>query len=92
MRGGSPKDEFTGKVVLRATLAGGKGEADPPHFLEIPTDVPDATGSLNLKFKYYQRVEGQFRVPVGSRVVAIAVRAYESGQASPRVTRTLSLG
>ncbi len=92
VRGGSPKDEFTGKVVLRATLAGGVEGDAVPHYLEIPTDVPEAAGSLSLKFKYYQRVEGQFRVPVGSRVVAIAVRAYESGQVAPRVTRTLSLG
>lgn len=92
VRGGSPKDEFAGRVVLRATLAGGTDADAGPHAIELPTDAPESTPSLNLKFKYYQRVEGQFRVPVGSRVVSVAIRVYESGQTAPRITRTLSLG
>lgn len=93
VRGGSPKDEFTGRVVLRIGLSNGESSADgSAHALELPTDLPESAGSLTLKFKYYQRVEGQFRVPVGSRVVSVAVRAYEAGQPAPRVTRTLTLG
>ena len=92
VRGGSPKDEFDGNVVLRATLAGGApAEAIRRRSIQIPDDEPEASPALRLKFKYYQRVEGRFRVPQGSRVTAVAVRAYESGQATPRATRTLSL-
>jgi len=91
VRGGSPKDEFVGNVVIRATLAG----VPPVEFvapaIQIPDDDPSASPALRLKFKYYQRVEGRFRVPQGSRVTGVAVRAYESGQAAPRATRTLSL-
>ena len=81
VRGGTPKDEFVGNVMLRATI-----DSAAPG-----TDSPEATAALKLKFKYYQRVEGRFRVPPGTRVVAVAVRAYESGQSMPRATRTLSL-
>jgi hypothetical protein len=92
VRGGTPKDEFVGNVVLRATIGSAAPGADaPPRVIQLPEDVPDATTTLRLKFKYYQRVEGRFRVPPGTRVVAVAVRAYESGQSMPRATRTLSL-
>ncbi len=91
VRGGSPKDEFVGTLVLRATLSGAPGET-VARVLQIPEDDPEAAPSLGLKFKYYQRVEGRFRVPHGSRVVSVAARAYESGQSMPRATRTLSLG
>jgi hypothetical protein len=92
VRGGSPKDEFVGNVVIRATLSGMPAAEAAAPSVQIPDDDPAASPALRLKFKYYQRVEGRFRVPEGSRVTAVAVRAYESGQASPRATRTLSLG
>lgn len=93
VRGGNPKDEFVGRVVLRATLAGDAPGMDAAtHTIELPTDTPETASALKLKFKYYQRVEGQFRVPNGARVVSLVARAYESGQAAPRATRTLSHG
>ena len=89
VRGGSPKDEFVGKLVLQATVAGGEGGARVVH---LPDDQPDSATALLLKFKYYQRVEGRFRVPPGARVTSVAVRAYEAGQEVPRATRSLNLG
>ncbi|MFO1396189.1 MAG: DUF6776 family protein [Burkholderiales bacterium] len=89
VRGGSPKDEFVGKLVLQATVAGGEGGARVVH---LPDDQPDNATALLLKFKYYQRVEGRFRVPPGARVTSVAVRAFEAGQEVPRATRSLNLG
>lgn len=93
VRGGSPKDEFEGSVVLQATLAplpsapaGTRGVV-----LTLPEDQPETKAALALKFKYYQRVEGRFRVPPGMRVTAVTARAFESGQGNARVTRTLQL-
>jgi len=91
VRGGNPKDEFVGTVALRATL-GAIAAEDPGKVVHLPEDIPDAAPALKLKFKYYQRVEGRFRVPPGTRVISVAVRAYETGYSSPRATRTLSLG
>jgi hypothetical protein len=91
VRGGSPKDEFVGNIAIRATLAAGSSADASAKVLQIPEDDPDASPTLRLKFKYYQRVEGRFKVPVGSRVTSVAVRAYESGQTAPRAARTLSL-
>jgi hypothetical protein len=91
VRGGSPKDEFVGNVVLQATITGQEGEATS-RVLQFPEDDPGTAPTLMLKFKSYQRVEGRFRVPPGARVTAMAVRAYEAGQGGPRASRTLTLG
>ena len=93
VRGGSPKDEFEGNVVLQATLAPIQGALAGTHsmVLTLPDDQPEAKPALSLKFKYYQRVEGRFRVPAGMRVTAVTARAFETGQGSPRATRTLQL-
>jgi hypothetical protein len=93
VRGGSPKDEFEGSVVLQATLAPAAGAPAGTHgmVLTLPDDQPDTKSALSLKFKYYQRVEGRFRVPPGMRVTAVTARAFETGQGSPRASRTLQL-
>jgi hypothetical protein len=91
VRGGSPKDEFVGNVVVQATVVGTE-DAPTSRVIQLPEDDPGSAATLALKFKYYQRVEGRFRVPQGSRVTAVAVRAYESGQGGPRASRTLTLG
>ncbi len=93
VRGGSPKDEFEGSIVLRATLAPAPGAPAGTHgmILTLPDDQPEAKAALTLKFKYYQRVEGRFHVPAGMRVTAVTARAFETGQTSARATRTLQL-
>jgi hypothetical protein len=91
VRGGSPKDEFTGHVTLQASLqpTAGSAGAAPPTSVTLPDEQPDSAATLTLKFKYYQRLEGTLRVPAGSVVRAATVRAFESGQSSPRATRSL---
>jgi uncharacterized coiled-coil protein SlyX len=90
VRGGGPKDEFIGKVAMQASIASANGAG--PKMIQLPEDDPELASALVLNFKYYQRLEGHFRVPPGARVTAVAVRAYETGQDTPRATRTLSLG
>ena len=92
VRGGNPKDEFAGNVVLQASLTPAAGGATAPKLILLPDDDPATASTLTLKFKYYQRVEGRFRVPPGARVTGVAARAYEAGQSAPRATRTLTMG
>ena len=93
VRGGSPKDEFDGNLVLQAAFAPAP-EAPPgtrSGTLTLPDDQPAAKSALALKFKYYQRVEGRIHAPAGTRITALTVRCYESGQGSPRATRDLQV-
>ena len=93
VRGGSPKDEFEGNMVLQVGLTPVAGAAPGTRgmTLTLPDDQPETRSALGLKFKYYQRVEGRFRVPPGMRVVSVTARAYENGQGTARATRTLQL-
>ena len=91
VRGGSPKEDFVGNVTLQATLqpAAAGGPPPRPTIVNLPDEQPGSAPALTLKFKYYQRLEGTIPVPKGSVVRAVTVRAYESGQSSPRATRNL---
>lgn len=91
VRGGNPKDEFVGNLVLSATISGPPETGTPARVIVLPEDDAASAPALRLKFKYYQRVEGRFRVPPGARITTVAVRAFEAGQPGPRATRTLTL-
>jgi hypothetical protein len=93
VRGGNPAAAFEGNLTLAVTLQpAATGGAPPrPAVTSIPEDQPDRAAPLKLDFKYYQRVEGTFRVPQGAQVRSVTVRAFEAGHANPRATRSLNL-
>jgi hypothetical protein len=87
VRGGNPREEFSGQLALSANVA-----ADGHNMtLNLPDDQPDTAAALTLKFKYYQRVEGTFRIPAGGQLRSLQARVLESGQSIPRATRSLNL-
>ena len=92
VRGGSPRDEFAGRLVLQATLQGPEAAGEATELLTLPDAQPDTEAGLKLAFKHYQRVEGSFRVPPGARVTALEARVFDSRGGSPRAVRTLQSG
>lgn len=93
VRGGAPRDDFEGRLALSATLGPPPDDAGSGRETTIllPDDQPAAAPALKLRFKYYQRIEGTLKVPAGTQVRSLTVRAYEDGTSAPRVTRTLAL-
>ena len=87
VRGGNPSDEFQGQLALSADVAT-EGHSVT---LTLPEDQPDTAAALTLRFKYYQRVEGTFRIPVGGQLRSLQARILEPGQATPKATRSLTL-
>jgi hypothetical protein len=87
VRGGNPSDEFSGQLTLLANVAANGHNST----LTLPDDQPDTATALKLKFKYYQRVEGTFRVPPGGQLKSLLARVVEPGQALPKATRSLNL-
>ena len=95
VRGGNPAAEFAGNLGLQVTLqppATGDADGDNgrPVVLSLPDDQPELAAPLKLNFKYYQRVEGSFRVSPGAELRSLTARAFEDGQANPRATRSLN--
>jgi len=92
VRGGNPRDEFDGHLALSVALGGAASDAAPrTSGLTLPDDQPDQAAALKLRFKYYQRVEGSFRVPAGTTPRALTVRAFEAGHSAPRATRNATI-
>ena len=87
VRGGNPRDEFSGELTLVASVAAGGHSST----LMLPDDQPDTAAALKLKFKYYQRVEGTFRVPPGGQLRSLQARVLERGEAAPKATKSLNL-
>lgn len=87
VRGGNPSDEFSGQLALSANVAAEGHNVT----LNLPDDQPDTAAALTLKFKYYQRVEGTFRIPAGGQLRSLQARVLEAGQSTPRATRSLNL-
>jgi hypothetical protein len=87
VRGGKPVDDFSGQLTLEASiLSDGR-----PAVIALPDDQPDAAAALKLKFKYYQRIEGTLRIPPGSQLRALQAKVMETGQPTPKATRSLNL-
>lgn len=87
VRGGKPDDDFTGQLALLANVAVGGHTS----ILTLPDDQPETAATLNLRFKYYQRIDGTFRVPAGGQLKSLQARVLEPGQTTPRATRSLNL-
>jgi hypothetical protein len=87
VRGGNPSDEFAGQLTLHAGLLSGGRLAT----VALPDDQPDASATLKLKFKYFQRIEGTIRVPPGSQLKTLQASVLELGQPSPRATKSLNI-
>jgi hypothetical protein len=87
VRGGKPTDEFSGRLTMQANLMDKNG----PQTIDLPAGQPDGGLALQLKFKYYQRVEGTISVPPGSQLKSLQATVLEQGQAGPRATRSLNL-
>ncbi len=87
VRGGKPVDDFSGQLTLEASiLSDGR-----PAVIALPDDQPDAAAALKLNFKYYQRIEGTLRIPPGSQLRALQAKVMETGQPTPKATRSLNL-
>ena len=93
VRGGSTRSDFEGQLALQADLvpAGDSARGLLPVTLSLPADAPESAATMKLKFKYYQRVEGTLAIPAAYSLRTLTARVYESGVASPRSTRTLTL-
>lgn len=87
LKAGSREQEFSGAVQL---LVSGVQDGRPASLSVL--DGKNAKGAgLPVSFKYYQRLEGGFRLPAGMNPKSVQVRVYEAGAAQPKWTRTINL-
>ena len=63
-------------------------EDDKKILMSLPTEGDQDSKSYRLNFRFYQRIEGTFRVAPNAVVKSMQVRVFESGSSQPRLTQT----
>ncbi len=80
--------EFHGRLELVVNLNEGGRSA----MMSFPEPADAGAAAFKLGFKYFQRVEGTFRVSPKAKVESVQVRIYEAGSAQPRATHSVVPG
>jgi hypothetical protein len=80
--------EFHGRLELVVGLTEGGRSA----MMSFPEQAEAGAAAFKLGFKYFQRVEGTFRVSPKAKVDSVQVRVYEAGATQPRATQSVTLG
>ena len=85
LQGGRRDKPFQGNLQLLVTLQQGGKDA----IITLPEE--GAVQAYKISFKYFQRVEGTFRVSADARVKMVQVRIFETGSAQVRATQSFNL-
>jgi hypothetical protein len=59
--------------------------------LTLPPDPERSAREYQLNFKFFQRVEGSFKLTPGSVLKGMQVRVFENGAKAPKLTHTLNV-
>jgi hypothetical protein len=59
--------------------------------LTLPPDPDRSAREYQLNFKFFQRVEGTFKLTPGSVLKGMQVRVFENGTKTPKLTHTLNV-
>jgi hypothetical protein len=57
----------------------------------VPPDAARNAKEYQVNFKFFQRVEGSFKVPSGAVVKSMQVRVFETGASTPKLTQTVTV-
>lgn len=85
LQGGRRDKPFQGNLQLLVTLQG----ADKDVIITLPE--AGAVQDYKISFKYFQRVEGTFRVAPDAKVKMVRVRIFEAGSTQVRATQSFNL-
>jgi hypothetical protein len=59
--------------------------------LVLPPDSERAGADYQLNFKFFQRIEGTFKLAPGTEVKGMRVRVFENGSRTPKLTQSLNV-
>jgi hypothetical protein len=84
---GQRTKEFQGNVQLVLNV-----EQNQRRFVVmVPPEAAHNAKEYQLNFKFFQRVEGSFKVPSDAVVKSMQVRIFETGATTPRLTQTVTV-
>jgi len=84
---GPRQKEFQGKLQFVIDIL----QNGQKSLMTIPGENGPDLQAYNINFKYYQRVEGSFRVEPGAVAKSVQVRVFENGASEAKLTQTVNL-
>ena len=84
---GQRAKEFQGNVQLVVNVE----QNERKFVVMVPPEASRNTKEYQVSFKFFQRVEGSFKVPSGAVVKSMQVRVFESGASTPKLTQTVTV-
>ncbi len=85
LQGSTRAQPFQGSLQFLLTLQQDGKNA----IITLPEE--GAAQTYRINFRYFQRVEGTFRVAPGARVKTVQIRIFESGSAQVRASQSVNL-
>jgi hypothetical protein len=79
--------EFQGSVQLVLSVE----QDDRKFIVMLPPEGQRSPREYQVSFKFFQRVEGTFKVPSGAVVKSLQVRVFENGASTPKLTQTVGV-
>jgi hypothetical protein len=83
---GQRNKDFQGTLQFVINLQ----QQDKKVVMSLPAEGDKADKSFKLNFRFYQRVEGSFRVEAGAVVTSMQVRVFENGSSEPKLTQAVN--
>jgi hypothetical protein len=84
---GQRAKEFQGNVQLVLNVE----QNERKFVVMVPPDAGRNAKEYQVNFKFFQRVEGSFKVPSGAVVKSMQVRVFEMGASTPKLTQTVNI-
>lgn len=79
--------DFQGRLQLLVNVRQNGKKA----VLLFPQEGQEKDEAYQLSFKYYQRVERNFKLPPGATAESVQVRVFEHGESEPKVKQSITL-
>jgi uncharacterized coiled-coil protein SlyX len=83
---GQREKDFRGRLQLVVSLS----QNEKAHVLTLPSEGETDAKGYEVRFRFFQRIEGSFRVAPDANVNSIQVRVFENGSKTPKLTQTVS--
>lgn len=83
---GQRNKDFVGRLQFLVNLQQDNKKIE----MLLPAEGDEAEKAYRLSFRFYQRVEGTFRVTPGAVVKSMQVRVYEMGSKEPKLTQSVN--
>ena len=87
IQGGQRKQDFKGKVQIIANFAQNGAFSS----LSFPQDAALKATAAQVDLKYYQKLEGRFKIPEGALLKSLQVRIIGLPGGETRTTKTLNI-